>query len=61
MLAANVQRGRDLALRLPDRLGDSHPCPHGCDRALDHAIMTAPDRRDPALVGKLRPIAGRVL
>ena len=60
VLAANVQRGRDLALRLPERL-DAHPCPHGCDRALDHAIMTAPERRDPALVERLRSVAGRVL
>ncbi len=37
------------------------PCPHGCDRALDHAIMTAPDRRDPALVARLDAVAGRVL
>lgn len=60
VLAANVARGRDLAALLPERLGD-RPCPHGCDRALDHAVMTAPDRRDPALVGRLRMVAGRVL
>ena len=60
VLAANVARGRDLAARLPERLGD-HPCPHGCDRALDHAVMTAPDRRDPGLVERLRTVAGRVL
>ncbi len=62
VLAANVQRGRDLAARLPQTLRDGgHPCPHGCDRALDHAVMTAPDRRDPALVARLRTVAGRVL
>jgi 5'-methylthioadenosine phosphorylase len=62
VLAANVQRGRDLAARLPEGLGQGgHPCPHGCDRALDHAVMTAPDRRDPALVARLRTVAGRVL
>jgi len=37
------------------------PCPCGCDRALDHAIMTAPDKRDPHMVAKLDAIAGRVL
>ena len=37
------------------------PAPQGCDRALDHAVMTAPDRRDPALVARLRAVAGRVL
>jgi 5'-methylthioadenosine phosphorylase len=39
--------------------------PHGpgcaCRRALDNALMTAPEARDPALVQRLRPIAGRVL
>ncbi|NVN30943.1 S-methyl-5'-thioadenosine phosphorylase, partial [Endobacter medicaginis] len=44
------------------RLGTPRgPCPAGCDRALDHAIITSPDARDPALVEKLRSIAGRVL
>ena len=40
---------------------DRAPCPHGCDRALDFAIMTAPDKRDPALLAKLDAVAGRVL
>lgn len=31
------------------------------DQALDHAIMTAPEARDPVLVAKLGAIAGRVL
>ena len=37
------------------------PCPVGSDRALDGAILTAPEARDPALVAKLRRVAGRVL
>ena len=36
-------------------------CPLGSDRALEHAIITAPEARDPALVAKLDAIAGRVL
>ncbi|MFO1034174.1 MAG: S-methyl-5'-thioadenosine phosphorylase [Hyphomicrobiales bacterium] len=36
-------------------------CPIGSDRALDFAIMTAPDKRDPALLQKLKAVAGRVL
>jgi 5'-methylthioadenosine phosphorylase len=36
-------------------------CPFGCDRALEYAIMTSPDVRDPALVKKLDAVAGRVL
>lgn len=31
------------------------------DRALDHALMTSPDARDPALLARLDAVAGRVL
>ena len=58
----NAARARALVARLPARLGaDREPCPHGCDRALDFAVMTAPDRRDPAMVARLDVVAGRVL
>jgi 5'-methylthioadenosine phosphorylase len=51
-----------LVAGLPGRLGtDRTPCLHGCDRALTHALMTAPDRRDPELLAKLDAVAGRVL
>ena len=33
----------------------------GCRHALDHALMTAPAARDPAMVERLQGIAGRVL
>ncbi|MFT6694611.1 MAG: 5'-methylthioadenosine phosphorylase, partial [Paracoccaceae bacterium] len=36
-------------------------CVHGCDRALEFAILTAPEARDPALVAKLDAVAGRIL
>ncbi len=36
-------------------------CKFGCDRALEHAIMTAPGSADPELVKKLDAVAGRVL
>ena len=36
-------------------------CPHGCDRALETALITAPEARDPAMIHKLSAIAGRVL
>jgi 5'-methylthioadenosine phosphorylase len=32
-----------------------------CRHALDHALITAPSARDPALVDRLRGIAGRLL
>ncbi len=61
-LQGNGTKAQDLVSRLPALLGpDRAPCPHGCDRALEYAVMTAPDKRDPALVAKLDAIAGRVL
>lgn len=61
-LVGNSAKARALIAGLPAELGsDRAPCPHGCDRALDHAIMTAPDRRDRALLRKLDAVAGRIL
>ena len=61
-LTGNSEKGRALVKGLPALLGpDRAPCPHGCDRALNHAIMTAPAKRDPALLAKLDAVAGRVL
>jgi 5'-methylthioadenosine phosphorylase len=45
---------------LTDLPGEREPCPVA-DRALEHAIFTAPEARDPALVAKLEIVAGRVL
>ena len=61
-LTANAGNARALVARLPALLGaDRAPCPHGCDRALDMALMTAPDKRDPDLLARLDAVAGRVL
>ena len=61
-LTGNADKARSLVAKLPALLGTGRaPCPHDCDRALDHAILTAPDKRDPALLSKLDAIAGRVL
>ena len=61
-LTANAGNARALVTNLPALLGpDRAPCPHGCDRALDAALMTAPDKRDPDLLAKLDAVAGRVL
>ncbi len=61
-LTANAGAARSLIAALPGLLPpDRTPCPHGCDRALDHALMTAPDKRDPALLARLDAVAGRVL
>ena len=61
-LMGNAAKAKGLVSRLPALLGAARaPCPHGCDRALEYAILTAPEHRDPALVAKLDAVAGRVL
>ncbi|MCK8484600.1 S-methyl-5'-thioadenosine phosphorylase [Aliiroseovarius sp. S2029] len=61
-LTGNGDKARRMVAGLPALLGANRaPCPHGCDRALDMAIMTAADKRDPTLLGKLDAVAGRVL
>ena len=61
-LQGNAGKARDLVGRLPALLGQERDdCPHGCDKALEFAIMTAPNKRDPELIAKLDAIAGRVL
>mgnify|MGYP003498108123 FL=1 len=61
-LTGNASKAKSLVARLPGILGaDRQPCPHGCDRALEHAFMTAPDKRDAELLAKLDAVAGRVL
>jgi 5'-methylthioadenosine phosphorylase len=62
VLTGNAAKARGMVARLPALLGpDRNPCAHGCDRALDFAIMTAPDKRDPDLLERLDAVAGRVL
>lgn len=53
-LAGKVVRG--FAKALP-KAREASPIDH----ALEHAIMTAPSARDPALAAKLQAVAGRVL
>ncbi|MEL6418737.1 MAG: S-methyl-5'-thioadenosine phosphorylase [Pseudomonadota bacterium] len=61
-LTGNADKARDLVKRLPDLVGGTREaCPYGCDRALQYAILTAPEARDPDLVAKLDAVAGRVL
>ncbi len=61
-LTDNSSSAKSLITQLPALLDPTRtPCPHGCDRALEYALMTAPDKRDPALMARLDAIAGRVL
>lgn len=61
-LQGNAANARSLVAQLPVLLGPSRAlCPHGCDRALEYAIMTAPEARDAAMMAKLDAVAGRML
>jgi 5'-methylthioadenosine phosphorylase len=62
VLIANAEKGTQLIARLAREFPREHePCPIGSDRALDNALITAPDARDPELLKKLDAVAGRVL
>ncbi|MEO5373731.1 MAG: S-methyl-5'-thioadenosine phosphorylase [Alphaproteobacteria bacterium] len=59
---ANADTARALVKRLAPRIkGRGAPCSQGCHSALEHAIITHPDVRDPELVKRLDAVAGRVL
>jgi len=62
VLTANADKAKRLVARLACDFPREHEaCPIGSDRALDTAIITAPEARDPALLKKLDAVAGRVL
>ena len=62
VLNSNAGKARDLVVRLATGFPREHePCPIGSDRALDTALITAPEARDPELLKKLDAVAGRVL
>jgi 5'-methylthioadenosine phosphorylase len=62
VLSQNADKAKRLVARLARELPREHePCPIGSDRALDTAIITAPQARDPELVRKLDAVAGRIL
>jgi 5'-methylthioadenosine phosphorylase len=62
VMSANSERARTLLKRVvPALSARPEVCPQGCDRALDAAILTAPEARDPAVIAKLDAVAGRRL
>jgi 5'-methylthioadenosine phosphorylase len=62
VLVANAERAKALVKSVVPLLSrHDGPCRQGCQHALDHALITAPAARDPALAGKLDAVAGRVL
>ncbi len=62
VMQTNSTNAKRLVERIAAILPREHePCPLGSDTALEYAIITAPDKRDPALLSKLDAVAGRVL
>jgi len=65
-IIAVLQRNADLARALVSGVAgaisqDAQAAGCGCRSALQHALITAPEARDAALVQRLQTIAGRVL
>jgi 5'-methylthioadenosine phosphorylase len=62
VLIANADNARRLVMAVAPKLGPERtPSPLGVETVLDTAIITAPEKRDPALFTKLDAVAGRVL
>jgi 5'-methylthioadenosine phosphorylase len=62
VLFANAAKARSLVAKVVPGLGERREaCWAGCHTALENAIVTAPEKRDPALVARLDAVAGRVL
>jgi len=63
VLHMNADNARALVKAVVPVLASGRPdvCPHGCDRSLDTAMITAPEARDPQRLAKLDAVAGRVL
>ena len=56
-MTSNVALAKQFVLRLARDFSREHmACPVRSDRALDGAVMTARDKRDPALLAKLKTI-----
>ncbi|MBU1287118.1 MAG: S-methyl-5'-thioadenosine phosphorylase [Alphaproteobacteria bacterium] len=63
IMGQNSAIARKAVVKLAESLNGTErtPSPDGVDTCLDHALITAPEARDPAVVAKLQVIAGRAL
>ena len=63
VMKANSERAHAVVRHLARHMAETPrtPSPQGIEQALDYAILTAPDARDPDLVARLDAVAGRVL
>jgi 5'-methylthioadenosine phosphorylase len=62
VLLRNAETARRLVREVvPLLAGHEGPCGYGCQRALENALITSPEARDPAVLSRLDAVAGRVL
>lgn len=62
VLMGNADKGRALVKETAPKLkGRTETCHAGCQTALEMALITSPDARDPEMIKKLDAVAGRVL
>ncbi|MBL0167330.1 MAG: S-methyl-5'-thioadenosine phosphorylase [Propionivibrio sp.] len=62
VLLANADNARSLVKKVAPRLhGDDKAVTCSCRSALEHALITAPETRDPEMLKRLDTVAGRVL
>ena len=62
VMLANADNARALVKQIAPTVHPLvRPCPEGCHRVLDNAVITGPEARDPAVVRTLDAVAGRVL
>src|ERR1700736_2167204 len=62
VLLANAEKAKALIRSVVPLLSvQTETCRQGCQRALDQALITAPERRDPELLARLDAVAGRAL
>ena len=66
-VSTDDRQGRHRQARHPESVAQHvagpqrQACPLGVETMLDMALITAPEKRDPALMAKLDAVAGRVL
>lgn len=62
ILGDNADKARAMLRSVAESFGPERtPSPQGFDRVLDNALITAPEKREPAVLKKLDAVAGRVL
>lgn len=62
VLVENADKARSLVKAVAPLVGqDSNACECSCRTALEYALITAPEARDPELLKKLDAVAGRLI